>query len=390
MNKQPMTHLKKRRYWMILSSALLLTLTLSLIGCGEKKEEEKKECEVVVLDWPKEIKDCITAAEERGLRDGSKSPADVWKDMNARCPKVKNVDNGYLLYSLKAFPDALTVGTKEEVAQKVKAHAEANDCCIKKITFAGHGRPGKISTGDGQVTRKCKYVNGKPGNKADWQKDLAPLKDLLCDDAKFHLRGCSVGYCSIGTWKMEEIAIFFDVTVVAPTINVTGDTKLDDLPADKKRTVKPPIPNRTVPLDKCDTDFDKIKEKERKDASSPGFELPFTEPIQSIGFYPGTFEGEYPDILENPPLPITDPEWIDQFTQLVNGEIAYNATNESYEKDAVIVIQYESGAYDYAYTTYGNMMYGHITAEGVDLEYTFLEPAAAMIAQGIQMSLGSR
>ena len=372
----------------ILCMCLLIPILLLLTGCED-------ECEVTVLDWPKSIKDCITAAEEKGIRDKTKEPGDVWADLVKRCKEVKNDDNGALLDWLKRYPKAILVGSKKDLAEKLTKYAKDNDCCIKKITICGHGRPGQISVGDGQRKEDCKYINGHPGNEADWKKDLAPLKEILCEDATFVLQGCSVGYCSIGLYKMQELAEEFEVTVVAPKVNMYGGQDIDDLDEDDVRKVSPPIGEKAKPEKECDKTWEKEEKKKKvADSATAGLGDPFTGSIVALGFYSAA-NVVVPDIQESPMLPITDLEWIGMFIEQVDPSRAYDATGEPYEADAIIVIQYAGVAldadvggyvYDYAHTAYGHGVFARITDEGQDLMFLLTEAGQQMVEEGIELT----
>lgn len=370
----------------ILCMCLLIPILLLLTGCED-------ECEVTVLDWPKSIKDCITAAEEKGLRDKTKDADDVWEDLVDRCPDVKNDDNGASLYNLRANPKAILVGSKKELAEKLTKYAKDNDCCIKKITFMGHGRPGQISVGDGQKKEECKYINGHPGNEADWKRDLAPLKKILCKDATFVLKGCGVGYCSIGLYKMQELAEEFGVTVIAPTVKTKGGQGIDDLDEDDVRRVTPPVGEKAKPDAKCNEAWESGARDEAESEAEAGLGVPFTDAVVALGFYAASDE-DVPSIQDMPELPITDPEWIALFTEQIDPSRAYDATGEEYESEAIIVIQYAGVAldtdvgaysYDYAHTAYGHGVFARITDEGRDLMFALSERGREMVEQGIEL-----
>jgi len=379
---------RTRRRLGILFMCLLIPILLLLVGCDD-------ECEVTVLDWPESIKDCITAAEEKGLRDGTKDPDDVWKDLVDRCPEVENDDNGALLADLAANPDAILVGSKEELAEKLAEYAQDNDCCIKKITILGHGAPGDISVGGGMRSPDCKYINGHPGNEADWKEDLAPLKKVLCKDATFVLEGCSVGYCSIGLYKMQELAEEFGVTVIAPKVNMTGGEHIDDLDEDDVRRVSPPIGEKAEPDEKCAETWEEEKEGEVDENANAGLGIPFNGTVVALGFY-STSDEDIPNILESPELSITDLEWIALFVEQIDPSRAYDATGEKYKSDAIIVIQYAGvvldadvggDVYDYAHTAYGNGVFARITDEGRDLTFLLSEIGQHMVEEGIELTL---
>lgn len=128
-------------------------------------------------------------------------------------------DNGFLDAAANHFPNPIRVTNFRELAKKVCDALKKGEC-INKLTIAGHGSPGNISTGDGQGWEDGKHMNG---NQDKWKPALRGLKGKFCSGAHILLWGCNVGACNKGAAKLHEMAKFFGVSVDAPTGKVYGD-----------------------------------------------------------------------------------------------------------------------------------------------------------------------
>lgn len=243
--------------WVILALLLLLILYWLLRRIFAPKP--KKECVVKVIDWPEEDNDNHDFQEEH--------------------------------------PDALTAGSKEDMAEKVLSKIREKDCCIKKLVLLGHGTPGNISMGAGRESITCKEINGK---SEEWQDALRGLQGKFCDDAEIIMFGCNVGQCNEGATKLAEVADFFGVTVKAPTRAVYAREDPDDVSDQKAEPGQTPEPKG------CDLGpEDHVKKKEvRTDAT-----LPAAEDVEAMAVYTGTRP-----FWEDPPAEIeyniTDPAQI--------------------------------------------------------------------------------
>lgn len=113
------------------------------------------------------------------------------------------------------------------------------DECIQTLTLVGHGSPGNISVGDGLTTEPGNHING---NKEEWEKELARLKDKFCPGGSVTLKGCNVGSCDKGAKKLQEIADALGV----PASGNTGITYADcsSEPGSKTQTAQPSTPDK--------------------------------------------------------------------------------------------------------------------------------------------------
>jgi hypothetical protein len=364
---------------------LLLIPIFFLASCKEQEKPKQKQCNYVMLDWPEAIAQCITPEEERGLRDRTKTWLEVWDRMKRDCPNIEQHDNGAALVALTIYPDAITVSGKEDLMNKLKARTQQDSCCIKKLVIRGHGCDGLLTMGSGRQIRVCKYVNGDTAeivnNRDDWKRDLADLKGLFCDSAELHLEGCEVGHGDIGLFKMQEIAREFGVTVLAPTTKMSAGRRAELLGADSVRRVSPSA-QITPPPAGAREKSNKLHKEEKMKNSTGKAAKPFKKKVAAMGFYPVKFE-DIPDVTTQPQLPITDVEWISAFTAQVDGSNSYDANLELYTVDATILLKYEDGSYQFAYTVYGHSMFG-ITVEGLgDMQFSLSENGTKMVLEGI-------
>ena len=367
-------------------SLLLLVLlsTCCILNCGKKIPKERT-CDLVVIDWPKDFDQCITEQEKKDIRSGKKTYTEVWKSALKKSKKCKNIlekyDNSALLGYLRTFPNGVLVSSKKDVVKAAKDAATKGNCCIKKLTIASHGAPGDISTGSGQTSEACKYINGHPGNVADWKKDMEDLKKYLCkrkpgvagSGSTVYLWGCSVGYCSVGEWKMQELANFFDATMVGPTINKGHTEKPEGFDHTKQKTVAPPIPKNkmTEPDKKCTDEFNKLKAKNEKGNASSDKQVLMGTPV-AMGIYPPD-PVLLPDFSRNPSLPITDEQFIFSFLNTIDNSISYDMTAVSYKKSAFLVFRYDDDRYELCSTLWGHRRFSRITDEGIDLQFPIKE-----------------
>jgi len=377
----------KSKIKIILKNLLIFWISIILIGLLQGCAKEKH-CEYTVLDWPDEIANCITAAEIKGIKDGTKNPNAVFNRMKRDCPDVEKYDNGYLLSSLKNNPNAILASSKKDMMKKLKEKVKKDKCCINKLKIKGHGDDGNISVGAGKTNEKSKYINGDPKdkgiyNKDDWQKELKELKGLLCKDAEIELNGCNVGSGDVGRFKLEEIAKFFGVDVEAPKVTVQGDTEIDGLPADKKRKVSPPVGEIKPPADDAKKDSNKKKKADKKKKAKTGAK-PFRNNVIAMGIYP-SYSEDIPSLLTQPVLPITDEIFIQNFINSVITEEAYDATQEGYKVTTTILLQYEDKSYDIANTVYENIFFANVVGEE-DLFFEFNESGAEMIKVGLELT----
>lgn len=335
---------------LILTSLLIIALT----SCNRKKPCAE---EVVVRDCPQVIKDCLTAEEERGLRDGSKTWHEVWAAMKARCPGVDAHDNGATVFALTLYPKAILITSKTDMAARLKDYVKENKCCIKTLRISGHGRSGLVSTGDGQKTANCKHINGTEAAKAQWKEDLKDLKDVLCKKGStIILQSCSTAAGETGLKKLQEIASEYGVTVIGATETCTARQKVEDLPEDKKRTVTPPVDE---PADPGDSEKEELEEQAAAriiDLMEPVERELFEKAINSMVFYPADLE-DLPVLNENLQLPIRDSLWIQQFKTSINDSLAFTPEIPyAFESSALVLLKHTDSTYQYMHGLYGNRL----------------------------------
>lgn len=370
----------------ILLLGLSAFILLFPFSCNDNKG--KKECNVVVQDCPEVIKNCLTAEEEKGVRDGTMDPGTVWDAIKRRCPDAEKADNGATIYCLKTYPDALLVTGKEDMMRQLKDFTKKNDCCVKKLVISGHGRAGLVSVGDGQTTVTCKHINGTPEDMAKWKEQLKDLKDILCPGATIILDACGVADGETGLAKLQEVAKEYGVKVIGAKGTASSGKKLEDEPDDKKRTVDPPV-NQVVPPNKSERDSlagkeaDIIKEKMQPN----GTELRiFRQPVKAIGIYDAASEN-IPSVSQNPDLPIKDNGWILGLEESIDISRVYTAAiPDKYDADIIIVIQYQDSTYEYIRTILNNnlvMVYG---GKGVNYLFAASERTRSLLMEGIKMS----
>jgi hypothetical protein len=130
-------------------------------------------------------------------------------------------DNGYLKKSAERLSGSnpLRVTGKQDMVDKILARLKPEDC-IKNLTIVGHGCTGQIAVGCGMGVESCKYIDG---NREEWEPILRALQGRFCDGAKISLFGCNIGAREAGADKLHTLAVFFGVTVEAPTGLVYGD-----------------------------------------------------------------------------------------------------------------------------------------------------------------------
>ena len=374
---------KPTRLIIVFVGWMCLLVPVLLSGC-----KEKKKCEVTVLDWPEEIENCITDAEKKGIKDGTKNPGDVFARMKDDCPDVEKYDNGYLLFSLKHNPNAILVSSKKDMMAQLKEHAKKEKCCIQKLKIKAHGDDGNISVGAGKTNEESKYINGDPSNedvynKDDWQKELKDLKALFCKDAEIELNGCDVGSGDVGRYKMEEIAKFFGTDVEAPKGKVKGGTEIDDLPDSQKRKVKPPKGEIRPPGDSAKDESNKKKKTRKKQKEKMGAK-PFRGNVVAMGIYPSHTDS-IPRLAGRPTLPITDEVYIQNFLNGIIAEPAYGAAEEGYKVTTTILLQYEDQSFDVAHTVYDHAFFAN-EVEGEDLFFELIEGGDEIIEAGLRMT----
>lgn len=312
-----------------------------------------------VLDWPKALEDCITDAEKKAVRNGTKTSYEVWNAMKKRCPNVEKYDNGYLLSRLAHFPNAALVSSKHDLKAELCKFADNAKCCIDTLTIMGHGTNGKISVGDGQVTEECKYING---NTEDWLTVLEDkLKKALCDSAVIFLNGCDVGSGEKGLKKMQFIANRFNATVIAPTRCVYGNEDLDDL-GDDIRIVRP---GDTSTDNKTQEETDKKSADKKGNEMQPNSQLPLQKEIIALGIYPPNYDA-IPTFDNDFALPIHDPTLIQalRFEAFNLGYALLQEMGDGTEASAVWVIAYEDGTIEVAHNIFSNYLFAKNTSDG--------------------------
>jgi hypothetical protein len=375
-----------------LAYCLSTIIIITLAACKGLEEVTKKECSYIVLDWPEEIAKCITPAEEKGLRDSTKWWKDVWERMKNDCPNVKKVDDGSALYSLYVYPDAILVSGKVDMMNKLKERTQKDSCCIRKLKMRGHGNFGLIIIGSGRVKRNCKYINGHPGsieyNADDWKKDLHELKGLLCDSAEIALEGCNVGNGKIGEFKLQEIAKEFGATVSAPKRFINAREKIENFDPKDVCRVTPPAPVMLPPAGEQEKTNKQLKEEKKKHKIGKAVK-PIKKKVAAIGFYPALYE-PLPDLASSPSLPITDPEWIHLFITEIDTNDAYDANLELYAVDATVILKYDDGTYDAAYTIYGSSMFGIDVEELGDMQFLLSEKGTQMALEAMSKSSATK
>lgn len=125
-------------------------------------------------------------------------------------------------------PPPFDFGSKDEMVESIVSSV-GEDQCIGELNIYGHGNEGIIHTGNGQSSDfvRCTYINS---NQSDWENDLAPIVDLMCDGATINLIGCNVGAGEKGSEKLWLLTQFFldkNVKIRAPVNTTYGGQEYD-------------------------------------------------------------------------------------------------------------------------------------------------------------------
>jgi hypothetical protein len=132
--------------------------------------------------------------------------------------EITNSDNGYdFLYGAFHFGER-DVASVKELVDSVLADLGTGDC-IRTLTIVGHGEPGRISVGNGQLgTDTAKGIY--PNNEDVWGPELDRLRCRFCSGGYVYLRGCNVGARQSGVDILEKIAAHLGCAIVIAPVGL--------------------------------------------------------------------------------------------------------------------------------------------------------------------------